>query len=240
MQSNRSALFRGRHLAEEMIVLCVRWYLRFSLSYRDLEELMAERKLRVDHTTVWRWVQRYAPELNRRVRPELRRMGTSWQVDETYVRVAGCWMYLYRAVDSCGATLDFFLSENRDAAAAKQFFRKVLAAANHPRPRVINVDGNPSYPKVVKRLKQERTLGRRCRCRTCPHLNNIIEQDHRAIKRRINAKQGFRSLDGAQRTIPGYEVMHMIRKGQVRWLLKGDVIRQVLFINLTLGLTCSV
>ena len=145
-------------------------------------------------------------------------------------------MYLYRAVDSSGAPLDFYLSENRGAAAARPFFCKVLAAANHPRPRVINVDGNPSYPKVVKKLKQERRFGRRCRCRICPYLNNIVEQDHRAIKRRINAKQGFRSFEGARRTILGYEVMHMIRKGQVRWLLKGDVSGQVLFINLTLGL----
>ena len=236
MQNNRSALFRGRHFAEEIIVLCVRWYLRFSLSYRDLEELMTERGLSVDHTTVWRWVQRYAPELDRRVRRELKRTGTSWRVDETYIRVAGRWMYLYRALDSCGATLDFYLSENRDAAAAKQFLGKVLAAANHPRPRVINVDGNPSYPHAVSRLKQEGRLGRRCRCRTSPYLNNIVEQDHRALKRRINAKQGFRSFEGARRTIPGYEVMHMIRKGQVRWLLKGDVGGQVLFINLTLGL----
>jgi IS6 family transposase len=236
MQNNRSALFRGRHFAEEIIVLCVRWYLRFSLSYRDLEELMTERGLSVDHTTVWRWVQRYAPELDRRVRRELKRTGTSWRVDETYIRVAGRWMYLYRALDSCGATLDFYLSENRNAAAAKQFLGKVLASANHPRPRVINVDGNPSYPHAVSRLKQEGRLGRRCRCRTSLYLNNIIEQDHRALKRRINAKQGFRSLEGARRTIPGYEVMHMIRKGQVRWLLKGDVGGQVLFINSTLGL----
>jgi len=236
MRHNRSALFRGRHFADEIIALCVRWYLRFSLSYRDLEELMAERNLRVDHTTVWRWVQRYAPELNRRVRRELKRTGTSWRVDETYVRVAGRWGYLFRAVDSGGATLDFYLSENRDAAAAKRFFDKVLAAANHPRPRVIKVDGNPSYPKAVSRLKQERRLGRRCRCRTSPYLNNIIEQDHRALKRRINAKQGFRSFEGARRTIPGDEAVHMIRKGQVRWLLKEDVRGQVLFINLTLGL----
>ena len=236
MQINGSALFRGRHFAEEIIVLCVRWYLRFSLSYRDLEELMAERGLSVDHRTVWRWVQRYVPELDRRVRRELRRTGTSWRVDETYVRVAGRWMYLFRAVDSAGATLDFYLSEKRDAAAAKHFFDNILAAPNHPRPRVINVDGNLSYPHAVSRLKQERRLGQRCRCRTSPYLNNIVEQDHRALKRRINAKQGFRSLEGARRTISGYEVMHMIRKGQVRWLLKGDVSGQVLFINLTLGL----
>jgi len=160
-------------------------------------------------------------------------------VDETYVRVAGKWTYLYRAVDSAGASIDFYLSQERDAAAAKQFFRKALAAANPPLPGVINVDGNPSYPKVVTELKQERKLGRRCRCRTCPYLNNIVEQDHRAVKRRINAKQGFRSFDGAGRTIQGYEVIQMLRKGQVRWLPKGDVTGQVLFIHQTLGLKAA-
>ena len=120
-------------------------------------------------------------------------------------------MYQFRAVDSCGATLDFYLSENRDAAAAKQFVSKVLAAGNHPRPRVINVDGNPSYPHAVSRLRQEQRLGQRCRCQTSSYLNNIVEQDHRALERRINAKQGFRSFKGARRTIAGYEVMHMIR-----------------------------
>ena len=144
-------------------------------------------------------------------------------------------MYRYRALDSCGAPLDFYLSENRDATAAKQFLSKVLAAANHPRPRVINGDGHPSYPHAVSRLSKGR-LGRRCRCRTSPYRNNIVEQDHRALKRRINAKQGFRSFEGARRTIPGYEAIHMIRKGQVRWLPKGDVGGQVLFINLILGL----
>ena len=145
--------------------------------------------------------------------------------------------YLYRAVDSTGATIDFLLSAHRDAAAAKRFFQKALHAPGHPRPRVINVDGNPSYPKVVQELKQEGKLGRRSRCRTCPYLNNIVEQDHRAIKRRINASQGFRSFHGARRTIEGYEVVHMIRKGQVSWLPKRDVVGLVLFINDTLGLT---
>jgi transposase, IS6 family len=173
MQRNRSALFRGRHFAEEIIVLCVRWYLRFSLSYRDLEELMGERKLRVDHTTVWRWVQRYAPELNRQVRPELKRTGTSWRVDETYVRVAGSWMYLYRAVDSCGATLDFFLSENRDAAAAKQFFCKVLATANHPRPRVINVDGKSVVPQGREEAEAGADVGS-----TLPVSNLPLPEQH--------------------------------------------------------------
>ena len=153
--------------------------------------------------------------------------------------MAGEWTYLYRAVDSTGATIDFWFSAQRDAAAAKRFFQRALQAPGHPRPRVINVDGNPCYPKVIAELKEERKLGRRCRCRTCPYLNNIVEQDHRAIKRRVNASQGFRSFDGAWRTIQGYEVLHMIRKGQVRWLPKGDVVGQVLFVNETFGLKAA-
>jgi len=130
-----------------------------------------ERALPADHTTIWRWVQRYAPELNKRCRRELKPTNGSWQVDETYICQGGSWRYLYRAVDSTGATIDFWFSAQRDAAAAKQFFQKALQAPGHARPRVITVDGNPSYPKVIAELKQERKLGRRCRCRTCPYLN---------------------------------------------------------------------
>src|SRR5215831_7492704 len=114
-----------------------------------------------------------------------------------------------------------------------------LACSWSPPPRVINVDGNPSYPKVVAELKQECKLGRQCRCRTCPYLNDIVEQDHRAIKRRVNASQGFRSFHGARRTIQGYEVVHMIRKGQMRWLPKGDGLGLILFLNELLGLSAE-
>src|SRR5277367_3461177 len=124
MGRNRLALFKGRHFQDKMMILCVRWYLRFGLSFRDLEEMMAERNLTVDHVTIWRWVQRYAPELNRRCRPELRQTNRSWRVDETYIRVAGKWTYLYRAVDSAGDTIGFLLSPKRDAHAAKRFFQK--------------------------------------------------------------------------------------------------------------------
>src|SRR5260221_1814706 len=116
--------FKWRHFEPEIILLCVRWYLRFSLSYRDLEEIMAERSLEVDHVTIWRWVQRYAPELTKRCRRELRRTNRSWRVDEAYVRVGGKWTYLYRAVDSQGNTIDFFLSSTRNAPAAKRFLQK--------------------------------------------------------------------------------------------------------------------
>ena len=133
----RSALFKWRHFEPELIVCAVRWYLRFSLSYRDVEELLIERGLPADHSTIWRWVQRYAPELNKRCRRELKPTNGSWRVDETYICQGGNWRYLYRAVDSTGATIDFWFSAERDAAAAKQFFQKALQAPGHPRPRVI-------------------------------------------------------------------------------------------------------
>ncbi len=239
MVCKRAALFRGRHFTDEIIVLCVRWYLRYSLSYRDLTEIMCERNLSIDPSTIWRWVQCYAPELNERIRRELKPTNGSWRTDETYVRVAGRWTYLYRAVDSTGATIDFLVSETRDLTSARRFFQKALAAPGHPRPRVINVDGNPSYPTVIEELKQERVLGRRCRCRIVPYLNNVVEQDHRSIKRRVNASLGFRSFAGAQRTIQGYEAMHMIRKGQVRWLSKGDIAAQVRVIKVIFGLAAA-
>ena len=132
MHRNRPALFKGRHFEAEIILLCVRWYLRFALSYRNLQEMMAERDLTVDHVTIWRWVQRYAPELNRRCRPELRITNRSWRVDETYLRVAAKWTYLYRAVDSTGAAIDFLLSARRDAVAAKRFFQEALRSVGHP------------------------------------------------------------------------------------------------------------
>jgi len=118
MRRNQSALFKGRHFEGKVIVLCVRWYLRFGLSFRDLKEIMAERNLQVGHVTIWRWVQHYAPELHRRCRPELRITNRSWRVDETYIRVSGKWTYLYRAVDSAGDTIDFLLSARRDAESA--------------------------------------------------------------------------------------------------------------------------
>jgi IS6 family transposase len=188
-----------------------------------------------EHVTITRWVQRYAPELNRRCRTELRNTNRPWRVDETYCRVAGSWTYLYR-VDSTGATIDFLLSAKRHAIAAKRFLQKALRSPGHPRPRVINVDRNPSYPRAVAELKASGELGRRCRCRPVPYLNNIVEQDHRAIKRRLRACQGFRAFHSAWRTLQGIETMNMIRKGQVRWLAKNDIAAQGAFVDHLFGL----
>ena len=125
MGEKRAMLFRGRHFRDEIIVLCLRWYLRYPLSYRNLEEMMAERGLNLDHSTIARWVLRYAGELHERIRPQLRRPNRSWHVDETYVRVAGQWTYLYRALDSAGNTIDFLLSPHRDLIAAKSFLQSI-------------------------------------------------------------------------------------------------------------------
>ena len=150
--------------------------------------------------------------------------------------MAGNWTYLYRAVDSTGETIDFMLSPKRDLVAAKLFLRLALSGRNVVRPRVIHVDGHPAYASAIAELKQAGELGRRCRCRTSPYLNNIIEQDHRFIKKRITASLGFRSAEAAVRTIDGYEAMHAIRKGQVRWLAQGDVPGQRQFIHTLFGI----
>src|ERR1700732_4377228 len=222
LASSVCGLFKWRQFEPEVILLAVGWYLRFSLSYRDVEELLAERGLHADHVTVWRWVQRYAPELQRCLRRHLKPTNDSWRMDETYVRVKGKWRYLYRAVDSTGATLDFLLSAKQDAAAAKRFLAKALGGANHPAPRVINTDKHASYPPAIVELKADGILEENYEHRPVQYLNNVLEQDHRAIKRRINASQHFRSFWAAWRTIAGYEAIHLIRKAQAYGAAAGE------------------
>jgi transposase-like protein len=187
-------LFKWRHFQADIILLNVRWYCRYALSYRDLEEMMQEQGIKVDHSTINRWVLKYAPELDKRIRPHLQPTNDSWRVDETYVKVKGEWKYLYRAVDSEGNTLDFMLSAKRDGKAAERFFRKVLKATYTQAPRVITVDKNAAYPKAIETLKGDETLSETTELRQKKYLNNIIEQDHRAIKRLTNAGMGFKGL----------------------------------------------
>jgi IS6 family transposase len=229
--ATRPEIFKWRQTKPELILCAVRWYLRYSLSLRDVEELFAERGLMADHTTIWRWVQRYSPELEQRLRRHLKPTNKSWRVDETYVRVQGRWCYLYRVIDSTGATIDFLLSSLRDAAAAKRLFRKALSDPAHPQPRVINTDKARLYCSAIAGVKEEGTLCRRCQHRPVQYLNNILEQDHRAIKRRVKAKQSFREFRAAGRTIAGYEAVHMIRKGQAQWVSENDVRQQNQFID---------
>ncbi len=250
--------FKWCHFQSDIILLCVRWYLRYSLSYRDLEEIMQERGLSVDHTTIYRWVQHYAPELDKRCRPHLKACNGSWKVDETYIKIKKAWMYLYRAVDSQGNTLEFLLSSTRDTEAAKCFFLKALHSSSGsvpqshmpgeqkaqpiavvtpttPTPRVINVDKNAAYPKAVAELKASGVLPAAVELRQVKYLNNLVEQDHRFIKRLVKPGMGFFSFETAWRTLQGFEMMNMIRKGQVQGVEKGDVRGQVVLVTKLFG-----
>src|ERR1700689_335051 len=158
----RPTIFKWRQTEPQLILCAVRWYLRYSLSLRDIEELLQERCLEADHTTAWRWVQRYGPELEQRMRRHLKPTNKSWRCDETYIKVKGRWCYLYRAIDSTGATIDFLLSALRDAAAAKRLFRMALSDPAHPQPRVITTDQARLYGAAIAALKAEGTLHRRC------------------------------------------------------------------------------
>ena len=215
MRSRRPPLFRKRQFEPIIIVTWVRCYCRFSLSLRDLEELMAERVLAVDHTTIWRWVQRYGPEVHRRLRGNVKQKSSTWHMDETFVRIAGRWLYLFRAVDSHGQTVDFYLSETRDREAAKRFLMKALANLDNRPPRVFARDGLRSYPAAIRELQSEGLMHRSCRQRTRPYANNRIKSDHRFIKRRLRAMQGLRSAPTARKLIQAIEAVDMIRQGQV-------------------------
>ncbi len=232
---NSSSPFKWRHYQSEVILVCVRWYLSYPLSYRQVVEMVNERGLDIHHTTVFRWVQEYSPEIDKRFRSHLRPTNDSWRVDETYILVKGKQKYLYRAVDSQGNTLDFLLTAKRDALAAKRFLRKTLKAVHTSTPRVITVDKNPAYPKAIKELKAAKKLPEIVRLRQSKYLNNIVEQDHRGIKRLVKPGMGFGSFNTARRTIRGYEIMNMVRKGQVLEVPKGAVKERVLFLNRIFG-----
>ena len=205
-----STPFKWRYFEAEIILLCVGWYLRYPLSYRDLEEMILERGLHVHHTTIYRWVQNYAPELEKRCRPHLKETNDSWRVDETYIKMKKVRTYLYRAVDSQGNALEFLLSPKRDAQAAKRFFSRALAAPHTSTPRVITFVKNAAYPKAFKELKAEGIMPSPCELRQRKYLNNLIEQDHRFIKRLVKLGMGFFSFETPWRTLQGFEIINML------------------------------
>jgi transposase-like protein len=189
-----SDLFKGRHFDREIIVLCVRWYLRYKLSSRDLVQMMAERGIEVTHTTILRWIQRFVPEFEKRWSQYSRPVGRSWGCDETYIKVRGRWTYLYRAVDKQGRTVDFLLSERRDV---ERFFSKAMR--KHGTPRVITLDAYAASHRAITELQSAGTLARRVAIRSNKYLNNVVEQDHRHIKQRVRAMLGFRRFEAARR-----------------------------------------
>ena len=228
--------FKWRHYAPDVILLCVRWYCRYQLSYRDVEEMMRERGLDVDHSTVFRWVQRYAPEINKRIRQHLKMSGASFRVDETYIKVGKTCKYLYRAVDKEGQTIEFMLSAKRDVPAAKRFFKKLMRAEHRRLPFSISVDKNAAYPEAFTTSQAERIVPHDCKLRRVKYLNNVIEQDHRFIKKRVRASQCFKHFHTAERTLEGIEAVNMMRKGQVKRLTGNDARGQATFVASLFGI----
>ncbi|MDZ5696189.1 IS6 family transposase [Chelativorans sp. M5D2P16] len=215
-------MFKGRHFDQSVILLCVRWYLAYNLSLRDLEEMMTERGLNVDYSTVHRWVVHFSPLLLERFNRRKRTVTGKWHVDETYINVRGRWRNLYRTIDSVGGTVEFYFSPQRDLPSAKRFFRKALE--RHDRPDRVVIDGSRTKRAAVVSCDTTNHLQDRSRrwlkpilIRQSQYLNNRIEQDHRRIKRRVRPMLGFKSFASANATLDGIEMVAMMRKRQARY-----------------------
>ena len=219
--------FKGRHFRGEIVLWAVRWYCRYPISYRDLEAMMTERGVAVDHSTIYRWVQRFAPEMEKRLRWQWRRpQSRSWRVDETYIKVRGKWAYLYRAVDKLGNTIDFYLSATRNTKAAKRFLGKALRGLKEwEQPEVLNTDKAPAYAAAIAELKAEGKCPKDTRHRQVKYLNNVVEADHGKLKLLIRPVRGFKTMKTAYATIKGFEVMRALRKGQAgMFALQGGIV----------------
>lgn len=210
----RSAEFSGRHFEDLIILQALRWYLKYPLSYRQLAEILLERGVEVDHTTLYRWVQKYSPEFEKKIKWYAKPLGFVWHVDETYIKVKGEWRYLYRAVDGDGRTIDFMLSRFQNTKAAVRFFTKLLGAT-HEHPSIIHTDKHPSLRKAITTLQAREMISLETEHITTKLCNNRIESDHFRIKRLIKPMLGFKSFITAKRCIKGLEAMLMVTKKQV-------------------------
>jgi putative transposase len=209
--------FKGAHFPPEIILMGVRWYVAYPLSTRHVEELMEERGVEVDHATINRWVIKYSPQLENAFHRRKRPVWGSWRMDETYLKVKGEWRYLYRAVDKQGQTIDFLLTEHRDKEAALRFLKKAIR--RHGVPETITIDGSDANEAAIKRYNEAH--GTNIVIRRVKYLNNVVEQDHRAVKRVARPMLGFKSFEAAQATLAGIELMHMLKKGQLAGAVEG-------------------
>ena len=203
--------FKGAHFPQEIMLTGVRWYVAYPLSTRHVEALMEERGVEVDHSTMNRWVIKYSPQLEEAFHRRKRLVGRSWRMDETYIKVKGEWRYLYRAVDKQGQTIDFLLTEHRDTEAALRFLKKAIH--RHGVPETITIDGSDANEAAIK--SYNKAHGTNIIIRQVKYLNNIVEQDHRGVKRMTRPMLGFKSFDAAQDTLVGIELMHMLKKRQM-------------------------
>ncbi|MEH6523697.1 IS6 family transposase [Sulfitobacter sp.] len=208
--------FKGNHFPKSVILYAVFFYVRYGVSYRDLEEIMAERGVVIDHATLNRWVVKFSPLIAAHAQTRKRPTTVSWRMDETYIKVRGKWTYLYRAVDRDGQTLDFMLSERRDTAAARRFFKRAVGTNGVPDRIALdksgaNLAGLQSLNVILKFTGVGRIIG----IVQSKYLNNIVEQNHRFIKRITRPMLGFKAFHSAAATLAGIETAHMIRKGQL-------------------------
>ena len=203
--------FKGAHFPQDIILTDIRWYVAYPLSTRHVEELMEERGVEVDHSTINRWVIKYSPQLEEAFHRRKRPVWVSWRMDETYIKVKGQWRYLYRAVDKHGQTIDFLLTEQRDEEAALRFLKKAIP--RHDVPEKITIDGSAANEAAIKSYNAEH--GTAIVIRKVKYLNNIVEQDHRGVKRVTRPMLGFKAFEAAQDTLVGIELMHMIKKKQL-------------------------
>ena len=204
-------VIKRMHYPLEVMLTCVRWYVAYPLSLRHIEEMMAERGVVVDHATVHRWSLKIVPVLSEVCRRRKRSVGKSWRMDETYIKIRGHWRYLYRAVDQDGDTVDFLLTAHRDEAAARRFLKRAID--RHGRPTTITIDKSGANTAAIASYNKDHKA--RIGLRQSKYLNNIVEQDHRAIKRIARPILGFKSFCCARILLAGIETMHMIRKGQL-------------------------
>lgn len=210
--------FKYHRFPKDIMLMAVRWKLAYALSYRDIEEMMAERSVSVDHSTIQRWVTKYAPLLEQALRKHKKKTGNSWRFDETYIKVNGEWVYLYRAVDKDGNTIDFILSKKRDRKSVLRFLKKAIDSSGLP--EKITIDKSGANTAACKRLNLLLFLvglyEHFIEVRRTKYLNNMVEQDHRFIKKITKYMRGFKSFESAKATISGIELHHMLRKRQMR------------------------
>ena len=204
-------MFKGHCFPKAIIIESIYFKLRFSLSYRDVEELLQIRGVEVDHATIQRWVFKFSPLLEQQFRKRKKSVGRRWRMDETYIKVKGVWRYLYRAVDKEGNTVDFLLTKRRQRISAHSFLIKAIG--NNGKPELINIDKSGANTSAIK-VYNKRSHSR-IKIRQCKYLNNIVEQDHRMIKWRVVQGLGFKEFESARRTIAGIEIVHMIKKNQL-------------------------
>ena len=205
--------FKGFSYPKEVILQAVRWYVAYNLSYRDLEEMLSERGVSVDHSTINRWVLRFVPQLEAAFHAHKRRQGGRVRMDETYILIKGKWFYLYRAVDKQGQTIDFLLTKKQDKKAAKRFLAKMVK--RNGKPSLINIDSSAASKAAIIQYNKENNT--RIKVRQCKYLNNIVESDHRFVKRKMRQAMGFGSFCTAAKTIAGLELWRMLKKGQQKW-----------------------